>query len=442
MTTTRNEPGADEHHRSPDQTHVERRLLSPGRRRLFVCIILIALVLAQELACRWMFPLPECAGFNRMNYTPVHFFGDDVQDARHRGLSNAKLRVESEPDGFVFDHALNLYGFRGPDFRLDPPADRPRILFIGDSFTEGAGAADDDTIPEQFNRIMQRKQPVEAVNLGISGTGLGDYALIARDSVPLLRPKAVFLVTCFNDAPAPPIADFWELTEPAPKFVRNSPWMPRAAAAIGRWWAGEVVPSRFPSGPFHFHAPVPSPTNPLSSQPPPPNIDPKILKAIERGKLHPWTMMMAAAHEKVLRWDFEKSGSAREYLEYIVAQCQRQDCQLIVVYIPHQVTTNPAYMEGQIKLGADYGKVTRLDGPEYRGSQRHLRQVTAALGVPFLDTTAAFIDAEKQQGGMFWPIDGHCTAAGYRLVADVCARYWHNGISPGAKEESAIAPVR
>src|SRR6188474_1211927 len=121
----------------PTQPRPAPRALSPGRRRLFVAVVLIVFGVVQELACRWMFPLPECAGFNRMNYTPVHFFGDDVRDARPHGLCNAKIRMESEPDGFVFDHTLNLYGFRGPDFPLNPPADRTRILFIGDSFTEG-----------------------------------------------------------------------------------------------------------------------------------------------------------------------------------------------------------------------------------------------------------------------------------------------------------------
>jgi lysophospholipase L1-like esterase len=406
------------------------RVLSPGRRFLFIGMVLLLLAGLQEFVCRWLFPLPECASFNRMNYTPVNLFGNDLKKARHRGLSNVKLRWESEPDGFLFDHTLNLYGFRGPNFSLDPTPDRSRVLFIGDSFTEGAGAADADTIPAQFAQLVQDTQPVEAINLGISGTGLADYTLIARDSLPLLKPQALFLVICFNDLPTAPMSESRELAKPAPSFPRLNPYVPRAGAALGRWWAGEVVPGRYLSGPFPFLAPVPSPANPLSSMDPPANIDAQVLDAMERGKTNAWTIQEAALHEQTLRMDYAKGGGGADYLQNIAAHCERQGCRLIVVYIPHQVTANPIYMRAQIKLGVDYGKVTQLDGPMYRAQQRHLQQVTQALAIPFLDSTEAFIEAEKTSGGMFWPIDGHCTAAGYRLLAETCAHYWTTGALP------------
>ena len=70
-----------------------------------------------------------------------------------RGLVYDRLLVESQPDGFSEIHNLNLYGFRGQDFAIDPPGDRRRILVIGDSVVEGQGAPEDLTIAAELARL-------------------------------------------------------------------------------------------------------------------------------------------------------------------------------------------------------------------------------------------------------------------------------------------------
>jgi lysophospholipase L1-like esterase len=409
--------------------------LSRGRRLLFSGVIFLTFVVLQEILFRWLFPLPEFVSFNRIDYTPLLLFGDTLGEKRPGGLSNVKLRWESEPDGFAFDHSLNLYGFRGPDFKLDASPELPRIVFVGDSFAEGAGAADDDTIPEQFRTILRDQgRPVETINLGVNGTGFPEYALLARDGLALLKPNTLFLIVCFNDLPALPMLE--KAKKPAPDFPRQNRWVPRALAAIDRKLDGRTIAARYTSAPIPFVSPVPSPTNPLTNQKPPPTLDPEILSAMKRGTANPWNFVLAGLHERMLRHDFERSGGgAEEYLRHLAKLCQQDKTQLIVVFIPHSVTTNPVYMQAQIKLGApSYGSVTRLDGPEYRSAQRHLRQATKDLGIPFLDTTDEFILAEQTRGRMFWPIDGHCNAAGYRLVAEICTRYWLDGTLPHAPE--------
>jgi lysophospholipase L1-like esterase len=404
--------------------------LRRGRRLLFIVIILSFFLILQELACRWLFPLPECAGFNRITYTPIRLFGGALEQARRRGLANVRLRWESEPDGFAFDHTLNLYGFRGPDFPLDPPVNRSRVLFVGDSYTEGAGADDENTLPCQFARLLETRRPVEAINLGVSGTGMRDYSLIARDGLSLLRPKALFLVVCWNDLPTLPLPE--DVQGPAPEFPRLNPWVPRAAALIARWRAGEVVARRFPSGPYPFMSPVPSAANPLTGlKPPPADVDPEVLGAMRRGTANPWGFVMAKIHAKVLRHDYDRNGGVRDYLRYIASLCEQQGTRFVIVYIPHQVTVNPRYLEAQKRLGAPDYDPTKLDGPAYRAQQRHVARVTTELGVPFLDTTEELIAAEKSGGPCFWPIDGHCNAAGYRLLAEICARFWVDG--PGSR---------
>jgi lysophospholipase L1-like esterase len=405
-----------------------RRPISRRRRLAYVAIILAVVFVAQELLCRWLFPVPEVANYNRINYTPLGLFGSGVAAARRRGLCNVKIRWESEPDGFVFDHTLNLYGFRGPTFRIDPPSDRPRVLFVGDSFTEACGAADEDTPSEQFQRILGAEHPVEAVNLGVAGTNFPEYTEILRDGVHLLKPRDVFLIVCPNDLPAVPMPTF--LTAPPPEFRRVNPWLPRAVEAIRRHRDGLTVPRRFPSGPYPFHAAVPSPNNPFTTDEPPEGIDPDILDAMKRGKTNPRQAGSAGFYDLMLTHDFIKFGSVKPYLTHMKSLCRPAGVRLVVVYVPYPAVVNPFYIAMQNRLGGPgFRELTNLNHPPYRNQQLHLRQVCGELDLPLLDPTEEFIKAEEKER-LFWPIDGHCNAAGYRLLAGVCANYWRDGTMP------------
>ena len=76
-----------------------------------------------------------------------------LRETLKRGLVYDQLLLQSQPDGFSEIHKLNLYGFRGPDFAIDPPRDRRRILVIGDSVTEGQGAPGSSTIASELARL-------------------------------------------------------------------------------------------------------------------------------------------------------------------------------------------------------------------------------------------------------------------------------------------------
>jgi lysophospholipase L1-like esterase len=425
-----------------------KRVLSRARRRLFIFLSLVVVAGLQELAFRWMFPLPECSEFNRIHYTRLHMFGSEIGRAHHRGLSNVKIRWECEPDGFAFDHTLNLYGFRGPEFQIEPPPDRDRIVFVGDSFVEGCGAADEDTIPQQFARLLEDERSVEALNLGVAAADFPEYTLLVRDGVHLLKPRALFLIVCANDLPVRRLTPQEEedkvpsiLLDPPAKCTRPNPYVPRVLEVMRRRFAGQAISRRFPTGPFPFMAPVPSDSNPLTSHKAPSNVDPQILQAMRKGTSNPWNAGIGEAYAKSLSYDFAQGRGVKRYLRHIQDLCRAEKTRLIVVYLPYYVATNPDYIAAQNRLGGtQYTTKTRFDRPPYRNQQLHLEQVTRELGIPFLDLTEEFIEAEKTLGRMFWPIDGHCTAAGYRLVAETCARYWTKGAMPRPAPAPAEPP--
>ncbi len=400
------------------------RPISLNRRLLFLAATFIPIFALQETVSRLLFPLPEVPSFNRLHYSPL---AGCIQheEVRRRGLSNVVIRWQCEADGWQFDQHLNLYGFRGRNFAIEPPKGRPRVLFIGDSFVEGVGAADDQTIPVQFERLVADGRPVEAINLGVCGADFLEYVRLVRDSVPLLRPKAVFLVVYTNDLPAPPLPT--DGGAKAPRFTPRKTYVPRLAQVMRRLARGETVPRFFPSGPYPFFEPVPSPANILTSRPTPDNLDPQLLDAMRRGTVNPYLAGLGEHTERAMRHDFS-TGGVEEHLRFIQQICETHGAELTIAYIPILTATNPDYIRAQNRLGGPgYGALQRIDGPHHRRQQDHLRSVTAGLGIPFLDMTERLTQAEQSQGRMYWAIDTHCTPAGYRVVAEVCAGHWRYG---------------
>jgi len=202
------------------------------------------------------------------------------------------------------------------------------------------------------------------------------------------------------------------------------------------------VPRRTPTGPFPFFEPVPAPSNPFTERLQtviPPNLDPAIMDAMKRGTANPFNVGLGTLYERVLRHDFRTNeGGAEDYLEHFVKLCKAGNCRLVVAYLPQPCTANAVYIPAENKLGGSgFGKLTRLDQPPYRNQQDHLRAVCGQLNIPFLDMTDEFIEAEKGSQRLFWPYDAHCNAAGYRLAADICARYWTTGALPRRIDEKA-----
>lgn len=415
---------------APSTVSRPRRAIPFRRRLLFIGIIVALLLVFQEFCFRLVFPLSPVPGFNRIDYTRVAAFSDAFSNAGKTGLSNVIIRIESEPDGFSFDHTLNLNGFRGPNFGVDPPPGHRRVLFIGDSFVEGFGAADGDTIPAQF-MIAAGQPPVQAINLGVSGADFFEYEQLLRDGLQVLRQTdTVFMVLFFNDLPMLPFVEEVDTVVPRDFRVRN-PWTPRLVEVIRLLSAGRSVPRCFYSGPFPFFGAATDSNNPLAKRRPPDGIDPDIYDAMLRGKFNPFHAGGRLAFVNLMRRDFSDNDNTQKHLQYCQSVCAARGVRLVLAYIPYHAATNPAYLEAHAKLGGPgLGDISSLNDPVFRRSQNHLRSVAQKLGIPFLDMTDEFIGAEKTVGHMFWPYDYHCNAAGYRLVAQVCARFWKDGLIP------------
>ncbi len=352
-----------------------------GRRRAFAASLVISLLIAQEIVFRAAFPLPDVEGFNRIRYQMLAGAHPNLAQALRRGLVYDKLLIESTPDGFREIHRLNLYGFRGDDFALAAPADRERILLIGDSVTEGQGAAESFTIAAGLARLQAASGEVtEVLNLGVIAAALPHLTALTRDAISLLDPQVLVLILYANDLPAPVYPPQLEL--PAPTFPRRR------------------VAGLFPA-----------------STGPPIEVEPALYQAMTAGTLNPWLVEQARAIPDMLAHDFSTGGSPVRFLARIASLCRGTGARLLVVYVPFAGVVHPRYASSLIKLGMPPPVAEALhQDPRYRGQNRILAEVCASLGLTFADTTDDLVRADEQGVPQYWAFDTHPRPAGYATI--------------------------
>lgn len=404
------------------------------RHRLFALGTLGLLLAGQELAFRALFPLPEVTGFNRARYQLLARGDSRSRSIVQRGLVYDRLRFESQPDGFSEVHHLNLYGFRGSDFAIEPPKSGRRILVIGDSVTEGQGAPESGTISNSFARLLARDgDRAEVINLGVVAASLYQLLPLARDSIALLKPTDVILVLTANDLPAPPYPG--DFDRPAPAFRRTAElwWVPRVVELFARIAQQEPIYRRWPHASVPFFLPVPDPANPWSRvKDRPPELDPALYQAMTAGRMNPWLMEQSNALPGMLAHDFDRAGgSPSRYLRRVAELCGTAQARLVVAYVPFCGVTSARYEPSLVKLGmapsVAHGLAT---DPIYRRQNAMLAAVCRELNLPLADTTAALVHAEGAGTPQYWSYDTHPRPAGYATIARSIHGVWRQAAGP------------
>jgi lysophospholipase L1-like esterase len=327
----------------------------------------------------------------------------------------------SEPDGAFFPHHLNLYGFRGPDWRRKPGS-RERVFFVGDSFVEGFGAPDGATIPRGFaERARRENVEVEAINLGAGGFQLANYGRLLADAVPWFQPRHVLLVLYANDLYGVPVAE--EVIRPSSRLRAPSSWRPRLLQLLEWTRAGREVPRR-------WRAPAGSEPRPLGVEPRF-RADPQLLQSIDRfvdddlaaamraGRLNPAVTNLLARSQVVLR----RPVAPRLFLEGLNRFVSDHDARLWIVYLPSLNQASDAYRQAQERLSRPVGPES-LTTAEFQVHARAIGEACALLTIPFLDLTPALQQAERGGRRLYWPYDAHMNSEGYRLAAEEIFEWW------------------
>jgi lysophospholipase L1-like esterase len=384
-----------------------------------------------ECAARVIFPQPEISNWNRIDYTPVGLFGGldseslagaSAASARYatRGpLRNIEIAWISSPDGINEIHRLNLHGFRGRDFPIQKPPGTTRIVFLGDSFVEGFGAGEDETLPRVFERLAG--EDVEVLNLGIGGADLASTARLARSAIPLLEPDVVIMVVAWNDLPAPAPGP------PDAAFVaeRTPWWMPRLAEVALDLAAGRPPALFYHRGPVPFFLPVPHPSNPVSQRTEDDSIDPEIFAAMKRGHFNPYLRNGAALFERSRLVSFRGGASGAAQIDAILDAARSVGANVIAAYAPAHVTLSDVYYPLWNQLGAPFTRPSLVDA-DFQRERRHLARLFAERGVPFVDPTDTLIAEEAAGTRLFAGYDGHFNPAGYARFAALIFEGWRS----------------
>jgi hypothetical protein len=382
--------------------------------------LLLVVLAAQEIAFRFLFPLPELAGFNRIHYMPVGPAGKKVVAVRSLGMI-----VESSPDHRRVVETLNEYGFRDGRWRTRKAADERRAIFIGDSYVEGILASNGNTIPEVFRaEAAGRGLRVETMNMGVAASGLSSYAELLVDTVPAFHPDMVFVVVYANDLPD-------KLVVPQPRvFERHVSFTPRLVELFLMASRQEMLPYRWQWREERQSQPVPSPNNPWSdasfAEEYEKNVAPWILSAMKAGEFNPVRMGGSLYMERDLRTRFDiRPGLAalRDYSE-------RYGSRLSVVYVPERGTVTNHYKQFEKEFSRLMPVDTDMTGPEYQMHRYLLRAQCAEVGVAFFDATDTIMREEMAGRHLYWDYDDHMRDDGYREVGKAIFDWWSQDVAP------------
>ena len=98
-------------------------------------------------------------------YIPLSAATSDSEDYLFPPNSS-RDNISSLPGEFAVTVKFNNFGYRGENMTESPV--RPRIFMVGDSFTFGVGAENDETIPALVEKKLRHKgYAAEVINAGI-----------------------------------------------------------------------------------------------------------------------------------------------------------------------------------------------------------------------------------------------------------------------------------
>lgn len=185
-----NRDEATERGNEPEEPAAQSRPSRWRRWRWKVALLVgstfVGLLLA-ELTLRLFYEPPEYDWYPRYTVAKDPFVGA-------RFAPNLRLKLTFGAKEKRYSFTTNSLGFRSREIREKKPRGTFRILFVGDSFTEGFGVGDQETLPYYFEKIArQMDKSIEVINAGHSGYELRDYDWFLNGYIRRLCPDLVIV---------------------------------------------------------------------------------------------------------------------------------------------------------------------------------------------------------------------------------------------------------
>ncbi len=287
----------------------------------------------------------------------------------YRPRPNSVISGRSKTGEYDYHHKHNSAGLRDVEHALIKPQGTFRVLGLGDSFTAGWGAAYEETYLRRAEAELNARDGehprIEFIKAGVNGYFPATQRMLLENYGLKYRPDLVVVGFVPND-----VLDTWIGVDAV--VVSKQGWLTSRDATelggLGTWLFVNSHVARIP------------------------------LQALARGKRRlsydDWTTTLYRPDEKAERaWQ-----ELLEEYDRMDRAIRQSGGRLIVFYIP----ANPPL-------------TAMHEYPEQR-----LAAWAASRNVEFVSALPAMRAAAAGQR-LYWPIDGHCTPAGYRVLAEVLA---------------------
>ena len=300
--------------------------------------------------------------------------------------------VHVVPHTFSVSYTTNAQRFRSEKLFAPFPDSRTlRVAVLGDSFTFGWGANDDQTYPSQLERLLNSKYgPAEVINAGVPGMGTGNEALWYNLWVRRFHPNLVILTVVPNDTDD-------DLARPLFSIDASGNVSPKSAIQVERFQSETLTARRLITrSPGYDY---------LTENSELFNLFRRTTSVLIRRRHLSDSRASAgpAAFETV---GLRLLGGEVKWLDQEV---RSSGAQLLVVFVPFRESV--------------YGQVSRTNPvvSESAAMVETLSRVCAQYDIPFRDLTSEMrIAGASGQPALFYTkYDAHPTPAGYRVIADL-----------------------
>lgn len=361
----------------------------PPLRRLVARLLLLGVsaavgLLIAEFAVRLARPQPVLV-VSRGLYAP-----DPPRRYRLQAGFEGRITNRVEYDTPV---SINQAGLRGPEVGPKAPG-AFRVLALGDSFTFGVGASEEESYPARLQEILRsRGINAQVLNAGAPGFGVPDaVAWYQRWGRPL-EPDAVVLAVFVGN-------DLQDAAPGVPKAVAVDGALMiegEESRGLSRWLYYHshlfvLLKSSALGGTVRRLLGLPEPLDVRQSR--------QEMELYSKGPLPAEIREGAAATEKAVAELARSAAGSR----------------LLAVVVPSLIQVDAARWDnGLARFGLDPSRY------DWRRPNELLRGIFERHGISILDLTAPFAEAIGRGERIYLPIDQHLTPAGYRLMAETVA---------------------
>lgn len=297
----------------------------------------------------------------------------------HPTLGWAHQKSKEAAEGSIH---INAQGFRGlHDYSETKPEGVRRVLALGDSFVFGFGVRDEET----FSAVLEKKYPdLEVINAGVAGYGLDQIFLTFPILGKTFKPDSV-LIGIFPE-------DFWRATRAFTDTGHAKPYF--SLSSEGRLTLNQV--------------PVPQPFTLTTGQYPQVIEYGALENFLRQSVLYRFVKRAVIKTGKIVKLTDPNSTEewilGRAILKQLVREIRNSGAEPLIVIIPPDRW-----------MATEQWDVLRQALIEFAQKDK----------VRLLDLTPDFQRAVQTQGLTHYYIagDGHWTAAGHDLVADLIAAF-------------------